>query len=71
METIVGIGLALPLGVFLGYRWRDQISQQRRAQYWAERLERERRKALERERKAKGSSGVIGLEAASKKGGKR
>jgi len=52
-ETIIGIGLALPLGVLLGYRWRDRISQQRRAQYWAERLERERREALEREEKLK------------------
>ena len=57
METIVGIGLALPLGVFLNYRWRDRISQQRRAQYLAERFVREQREALERERKAKASSG--------------
>jgi hypothetical protein len=70
MATIVGIGLALPLGVFLGYRWRDRISQRRRAQYWAERFERERREALERERKAKASSGVIGLEATAKRGRK-
>jgi hypothetical protein len=56
METIIGIGLALPLGVWIGYRWRDRISQQRRTQYLAERL-REQREALERERKAKASSG--------------
>jgi hypothetical protein len=57
METIIGIGLALPLGVLLGYKWRDRISQQRRAQYLAERFVREQREALERERKAKASSG--------------
>ena len=56
METIIGIGLALPLGVWLGYKWRDLISEQRRTQYLAERL-REQREALERERKAKASSG--------------
>jgi hypothetical protein len=56
METIIGIGLALPLGVWVGYKWRDRISQQRRTEYLAERL-REHREALERERKAKASSG--------------
>jgi hypothetical protein len=56
METIIGIGLGLPLGVLLGYKWRDRISQQRRTQYLAERL-REQREAFERERKAKASSG--------------
>jgi hypothetical protein len=49
LETIIGIGLALPLGVWVGYKWRDRISQQRRTEYLAE--------ALERERKAKASSG--------------
>jgi hypothetical protein len=49
METIIGIGLALPLGFLLGYKWRDRISQQRRAQYLAERLQREQRAELERE----------------------
>jgi hypothetical protein len=49
--------LALPLGILLGYKWRDRISQQRRAQYLAERFVREQREALERERKAKASSG--------------
>jgi hypothetical protein len=53
METIIGIGLALLLGVLLGYKWRYLISQQRRARYLAKRFERE----LERERKAKASSG--------------
>jgi hypothetical protein len=52
METIIGIGLALLLGFLLGYKWRDRISQQRRAQYLAERLEREKRAELEREIKA-------------------
>jgi hypothetical protein len=36
----------------LGYKWRDLISQQRRAQYLAKRFVRE----LEREREAKASS---------------
>jgi len=56
METIIGIGLALPLGVWLGYKWRDRISQRHRVQYLTERL-REQREALERERKTKASSG--------------
>ena len=50
METVIGISLALPLGVWLGYRWRDRISQRRRAQYFAERSMRE---ALERKRNRK------------------
>jgi hypothetical protein len=49
METIIGIGLALPLGVWLGYKWRDRISQRHRVQYLTQRL-REQREALERER---------------------
>jgi hypothetical protein len=56
METIIGIGLAFPLGVVLGYKWRDRISQQRRTQYLAEHL-REQREALERERQASASPG--------------
>ena len=56
METIIGIGLALPLGVWLGYKWRGRISQRHRVQYLTERL-REQREALERERKTKASSG--------------
>ena len=56
METIIGIGLALPLGVWLGYKWRDRISQRHRVQYLTERL-REQREAFERERKTKASSG--------------
>jgi hypothetical protein len=55
METIIGIGLALPLGFWLGYRWRDRISERHRVQYLTERL-REQREAL-REIKAKASSG--------------
>jgi hypothetical protein len=47
METIIGIVLALPLGVWLGYRWRDHISRQRRAQYL---LERSVRETVERNR---------------------
>jgi len=50
LDTIIGIVLGVPLGILIGYRWRDRISQQRRAQYLAERTERERRAAMERER---------------------
>jgi len=46
MESIIGIVLLFPLGVWVGYRWRDRISQQHRVRYLAERLERERREAL-------------------------
>jgi hypothetical protein len=52
LDTIIGIVLGVPLGILIGYRWRDRISQQRRAEYLAERTERERRAAMERERKA-------------------
>jgi hypothetical protein len=60
METIIGIVLALPLGVWLGYKWRDHISRQRRAQYLfqcyvLERVERKRRKR----KPLKASSGNI------------
>jgi hypothetical protein len=48
METIIGIGLALPLGVWVGYKWRDRISQQRHAQHLAERIKREQSAALTR-----------------------
>jgi hypothetical protein len=41
MELIVGIVLALFLGLLIGYRWRDRISQQRRALYKAQRFVRE------------------------------
>jgi hypothetical protein len=51
LDTIIGIVLGVPLGILIGYRWRDRVSQQRRAQYLAERSERERRAAKERERK--------------------
>jgi hypothetical protein len=53
MAAIIGVGLALPLGVLLGYKWRDRISKQRRAEYWAQQNELER---LEREMKSKDSS---------------
>ena len=42
METTAGIGLALSLGVVIGYTWREHLSRQRRAKYAAERLEREK-----------------------------
>jgi hypothetical protein len=41
MESIIGIVLVFPLGIWVGYRWRDRISQQRRALYKAERYVRE------------------------------
>ena len=58
MESIIEIVLIVllfPLGVLLGYRWRDRISQQHRAQYKAERFVREQREALmqERERRSR------------------
>ena len=49
LDTIIGIVLGLPLGILIGYLWRDRISQQRRTRYLAERLERE---LQARERKA-------------------
>jgi hypothetical protein len=48
VEEIIGIVLAFPLGVWVGYIWRDRISRQRRAQYWVDRFYREQR--IERER---------------------
>jgi hypothetical protein len=54
MESIIGIVLIVlvvslfPLGVWVGYKWRDRISQQRRAQYLAERINREQSGALTR-----------------------
>jgi hypothetical protein len=57
METIIAIVLTLPLGVWLGYRWRDHISKQRRALYLLQRHVRER---VERRRKPlRASPGVI------------
>ena len=43
LDTIIGIVLGVPLGILIGYRWRDRISQRRRDLYVAERTERERR----------------------------
>ena len=37
LDTIIGIVFGVPLGILIGYRWRDRISQQRRAQYLTER----------------------------------
>jgi hypothetical protein len=60
METIIGIVLTLPLGVWLGYRWRDRISRQRRAQYLLEQYVRGRVERKSRKRKPlKASSGNI------------
>jgi hypothetical protein len=50
LDTIIGIVLGVPLGILIGYRWRDGISQQRRDQYLADRTARERRAAMEREK---------------------
>jgi hypothetical protein len=41
MELIIGIVLALFLGLLIGYIWRDRISQHRRALYKAQRFVRE------------------------------
>ena len=48
-DTIIEIVLALLLGAWLGYSWRDHISKQRRRRAKAER-DRERHAALEREK---------------------
>ena len=48
MVTIIGLVLALALGVWVGYRWRDRISRQRGRQYLTERFERKQRAALDR-----------------------
>jgi hypothetical protein len=54
MESIIGIVVIalvasfFSLGVLVGYKWRDRISQQRRAQYLAERIKREQSAALTR-----------------------
>jgi hypothetical protein len=54
-ELIVGIVLALFLGLLLGYKWRDRISQRRRDQSREERFLRGQREALmqERERRSR------------------
>jgi hypothetical protein len=52
LDTIIGIVLGVPLGILIGYSWRDRISQRRRARYLTERTQRERCAAMERERKA-------------------
>jgi hypothetical protein len=60
METIIAIVLTLPLGVWLGYRWRDHISKQRRALYLLERSVRETVERNRRKRRLfKASSGNI------------
>jgi hypothetical protein len=58
MESIIEIVLIVllfSLGILIGYRWRDRISQQHRAQYKAERFVRQQREALmqERERRSR------------------
>jgi hypothetical protein len=61
MESIFGIVLLalvvslFPLGIWVGYRWRDRISQHRRAQDKAERFVRQQREGLmqERERRSR------------------
>jgi hypothetical protein len=34
LDTIIGIVLGVPLGILIGYRWRDHISQRRRDHTW-------------------------------------
>jgi hypothetical protein len=41
--------IIFPIGIWVGYRWRDRISRMRRAQHWVERWERERWIVRERE----------------------
>ena len=48
METIVGAGLALALGILIGYTWREHLSRQRRAKYAAEQFERDNLRAQKR-----------------------
>jgi hypothetical protein len=56
MESIIEIVLIVlivslfPFGIWVGYRWRDRISQQRRTQDNAERFVRQQREALRQER---------------------
>jgi hypothetical protein len=46
----VGTALIIfPIGIWVGYMWRDRISRVRRAQHWIDRWERERWVARERE----------------------
>jgi hypothetical protein len=62
MELIIGIVLIVlivspfSLGIWIGYRWRDRISQQRRAQYLAERIKREQSEALGATKSSMGNS---------------
>ena len=55
LDTIIGIVLGVPLGILIGYRWRDRISQRRRDQSREERFLRGQREALmqERERRSR------------------
>ena len=48
LETIVGVGLALALGILIGYTWREHLSRQRRAKYAAEQFERDNLQAQKR-----------------------
>lgn len=51
--TAIGTALIVfPLGVWIGYVWRDRLSRLRRTQYWVERWEREKWVAREREEAA-------------------
>jgi hypothetical protein len=56
LNNIIGIVLGVALGILIGYRWRDRISQRRRAKYLAERTERERHAALEARKASIGDS---------------
>jgi hypothetical protein len=52
MEFAAAAGTAViifPIGIWVGYRWRDRISRVRRTQHWVERWERERWIVRERE----------------------
>jgi len=72
LEAIAGIGLALALGVVIGYPWREHLSRQRRAKYAAEQFERENLLARKRNaaeaahRAAKGQNKRNATEAAAR-----
>jgi hypothetical protein len=63
---VVLIVLLFPLGVLLGYKWRDRISQQHRAQYKAERFVRQQREALMQEREQRSRRDIPSISEAIK-----
>jgi hypothetical protein len=47
--------VGFPAGVLVGYVWRDRISRDRRARYWAERKQREMLRQLREAERASAS----------------